>query len=74
MTRKTPPALALRRTWGWDTAATASAWDGDQERGIRPRTTPVTKAEWAARRDYYRRHAARLASAMRVSPMGGQAS
>lgn len=74
MKRKQHPALALRRSWGWDTAANASAWDGDDERGIRPRATPVTKTEWLARRDYYRRHAARLASAMRVSPIGGQAS
>lgn len=61
-------ATIVRAMWGYDNSYVA--WDGDQERGIKPRTTPVTRAEMAAKKDYYRSHAARLALAMRASPMG----
>lgn len=73
MKRKPQPVAAIVRTmWGFDN--TYTPWDGDQERGIKLRQTPVTRAEQAARRAYYRSHTARLASAMRASPMGRQSS
>lgn len=73
MKRKPQPVAAIVRSmWGFDN--TYSAWDGDQERGVKPRTTPMSRAELAAKRAYYRSHTARLASAMRASPVGRQPS
>lgn len=68
MIRKPQPvSTIIRNMWGFDN--TYTPWDGDQERGIRPRTTPLTRAEMAAKKAYYRSHTARLQSAMRASPI-----